>query len=69
MRLSESPLDLQVLAFALGLSLLAALLFGLAPALERARGEGMAALRVAEPGGSGFVRLWCRCSSPSLWLS
>lgn len=41
----EAQLDWRVLVFALGLSLIAAILFGLAPALERLRGEALAAAR------------------------
>lgn len=46
-RFGVATLDWRVLAFALVLSLFSALLFGLAPALERRSGENLAAPRVA----------------------
>jgi predicted permease len=46
-RLSQAAIDLRVVAFSLGLSLLAAFLFGLAPAIERLRTEALSSVRVA----------------------
>lgn len=63
-RMAEASLDLRVLAFAAVLSLLAAMLFGLAPALERLRGESFAEARVA-----GRRRNWLRPALVSLQLS
>ncbi|MFN0103360.1 MAG: ADOP family duplicated permease [Bryobacteraceae bacterium] len=63
-RMGEAALDLRVLVFAAGLSLLAAMVFGLAPAMERLRGESFAEARVA-----GRRRNWLRPALVSLQLS
>lgn len=49
LRIRESALDSGVLVFTLALSLIAALVFGLAPVIERLRGENLAAPHVAGP--------------------
>lgn len=46
LRMQQAALDLRVLAFAFALSLLCALLFGLAPAMEGLRAEAFSAARI-----------------------
>ncbi len=55
LRLQQATLDLRVLAFALIVSLGAALLFGLAPSLERLRAEVLHAVRAI-----GHRKTWLR---------
>jgi len=55
LRLQQAALDLRVLAFALILSLGAALLFGLAPSLERLQAEALGGERAV-----GHRRTWLR---------
>ncbi len=50
-------LDGRVLAFTIGLSLIAALVFGLAPALQTSRPDPVAALKDESPGAAGRGRL------------
>ena len=50
--LGSVGIDVPVLAFALGTAVLAALLFGLAPALYASRGDLGGALRLREPSGA-----------------
>jgi predicted permease len=57
LRLDRTRLDGRVLLFALGASLAAALLFGMAPALERPRAEALAGLRIAGTARTFFRRL------------
>ncbi len=52
-RVDEIGLDARVTALAIGVSLLCALLFGLAPALQASRTDASGALRDAERGSSG----------------
>jgi putative ABC transport system permease protein len=52
----EAELDWRVLTFALLLAVVSALLFGLGPALERRRGENLAAPRIAAGRGAQRVR-------------
>jgi len=60
LRLEEADLSLKVVSFALGLSLVTWLLFGLAPALRRSLSEPAAGLRrrrpCEQPPGQGRVR-------------
>jgi predicted permease len=60
-RADEIKLDGYVLAFALGLSLLAGLLFGLAPAWQAARPNLNESLKFGAPGSVGFSRQRARC--------
>ncbi|MEP7345064.1 MAG: ABC transporter permease [Gemmatimonadaceae bacterium] len=54
-RLDEIGLDFTVLLFTLGTALIAGLLFGLAPALQLARGKGSEALRESRRTTGGHV--------------
>ncbi|HKQ75498.1 MAG TPA: ABC transporter permease [Blastocatellia bacterium] len=56
-RLDEVRLDMNVLLFTFGISLLAGLLFGLAPALKISRGRPGEALKEDSGGSSGGLRL------------
>jgi macrolide transport system ATP-binding/permease protein len=53
-------MDYRVLAFTLGASLIAVLLFGLAPALQISRPDLVPALKSADADSSGKRRLWGR---------
>jgi len=64
LRLQQATLDLRVLAFALILSLGAALLFGLAPSLERLRAEALGAVRT-----TGRRKTWLRQTLVTAQLS
>jgi predicted permease len=59
-RLGEIAINLPVLAFTLGLSCLAALLFSLAPAISAGRADPQEALRNSTRGSSGVGALWGR---------
>ena len=51
------PVDLQMLLFALGLTLMTVIAFGVAPALQACRGAGFSGLRVGvRTGGAGNQR-------------
>jgi putative ABC transport system permease protein len=52
-RLDEIALDWRVVAFTLGVSVLTGLVFGLAPALQAARGDLRSALQAGSRGASG----------------
>lgn len=56
-RLAEAKIDLRILAFALAVSLLSTLVFGLAPALERPNAEDLAGWRYAESSRTFFRKL------------
>ncbi len=56
LRVDRTGLDARVLLFALGASLVAAILFGLAPALERPHAEALTGARVASPARTLFRR-------------
>ena len=53
----DMPMDARVLAFAIVLSLVAAVLCGLAPALQASRTDLVPALRIDANGGGGRLRL------------
>src|SRR5262249_38942429 len=56
--IAETPaVDLRVLAFALGLTLVTGLAFGVLPALRACRGGDLTALREGSRGGTGGARL------------
>ncbi|TAK12866.1 MAG: ABC transporter permease, partial [Acidobacteria bacterium] len=59
-RLGDIAINLPVLAFTLGLSLLAALIFSLAPAIGAGRVDPQDALRDSTRGASGTGALWGR---------
>ncbi len=64
LRMREATLDFRVLASAAMLSVLSALVFGIAPAIERLRGEALASARVV-----GRGRNWLRPGLVSLQLA
>lgn len=64
LRMDQASLDLRVLVFAASLSVAAALLFGLAPALQQLRGEALAASRLV-----GRTRHWLRPALVSVQLT
>jgi predicted permease len=66
-RLDEVGVDLRVLAFTMGVSIVAALLFGLAPAIRQSRSEHGNALREGIGSARGGFNLFGRGRMPS-WL-
>lgn len=64
MRIHQAELDWRVFLFALAISCVAALLFGLAPAMERLRGEDLTGSRI-----SGPRRQWLRSALVCAQLS
>ena len=56
-RNADITMDLRIVAFAIGLSLLTGLLFGLAPALTAIRGDVLGGLREGARGSTGSHRL------------
>ncbi len=55
-----APLDLTVLAFTLGVTILTGLLFGLFPALRYSRPNVVEMLKESAPGSGGARRTWAR---------
>jgi predicted permease len=59
-RFEQAGLDARVLAFALGISLLSSLVFGLAPALRAVGGSLSGSLKEGGRGSAGAARDWLR---------
>jgi predicted permease len=67
-RLDDITINLPVLAFTLGIAVLAALIFSLAPALGAGRARPQDALADATRGSSGAGALWGRARAGRRWL-